>query len=177
MFPDQEKKSKPEGGSKDSKGGKPKPKQGPGAQQELHNPAMARHMGPKPGQGMDPHEAMMNGIPDLSMFGPPPPAPGAPMGPGGLPVGGNLPISDPGFDPSMQGSSLFKALNMGLDPYASGPEGHGTLDPMPNLNSLLALLALSQAGQGMGALNPSGVMNEPTSPGHTTGLNPFGVIQ
>ncbi len=179
------------GGGGDRKG-KPPAKQGPGGQQQLHHPPVP--MGPKPGQGMNPMEAMMFGMGDMSQFAPP--APQAPMGPGGLPVGGNLASSDPGMDPAMQGSSLFKALNIalsggGADPYGSPPAGHGMLDPppgsQPGLEQLLALLALSQGGlnpmdagplgMGMGAPGASGVMNEPTHPGETIGLNPFGVIQ
>jgi hypothetical protein len=132
-------------------------------------------------------EAMMFGMGDLSQFAPP--APQAPMGPGGLPIGGNLPSSDPAMDPAMDGSSLFRALNMQLDPMASPPEGHGVLDPPPDLNSLLAILAFQHAGvqpmdaspmpmPGMpGRLNSSGVFNEPTHPGESVGLNPFNVLQ
>lgn len=167
--------------------GKPKSKpQGPGAQQDMHNPPPMRPSGPKPGQGMDPMEAMLGGMGDMGQFAPP--APGAPMGPGGMPVGGGMPSSDPGMDPQMGGSSLFQALNMGLeggggDPFASPPMGHGQLDPPPDdINTLLGMLALMQSGAGgMGGpqqgLNPSGVMPAPTSPGQTMGLNPFQVTQ
>ena len=45
---------------------------------------------PKPGQGMDPMMAMMNGLgPDPSMESGAPPSQGPPMGPDGFPVGGS----------------------------------------------------------------------------------------
>lgn len=136
---------------------------------------------PKPGQGMDPMQAMMQGMGDLGAFGPPP-APEGPIGPGGLPIGGNLPSSDPMMDPSMDGSGLFQALNMQLDPYSAGPLGHPVLDD-PNMNKLqglLQLLALNQsgvAGLGMGAPSASGIVREPTHPGETIGLSLPNVIQ
>ena len=179
MFPNQsDDGGKPKSGASKSgpprtKGGPPHP--GPGLHQAIMRPS-----GPKPGQGMDPHEAMLGGMGDMSMFAPPPPE--APMGPGGLPIGGNLPSSDPGMDPAMGGSSLFQALNMGLqggggDPFASPPQGHGQLDPHPDLNTLIGMMALMQSGLGGQGLNPSGVMPQPTNPGQTMGLNPFQVIQ
>lgn len=183
MFPPSDDKSKPKpkpaSGKGDPKQGGGSPPPGPGLHQALQRP-----QGPKPGQGMDPHEAMMGGMGDLSQFAPPPPE--APLGPGGLPVGGNLPSSDPGMDPTMGGSSLFQALNAGLpgqgggDPFASPPMGHGVLDPPPDINTLLGMMALMKSGVGGGpqqGLNPSGVMPQPTNPGQTMGLNPFQVTQ
>jgi hypothetical protein len=186
---------KKSGGPPSKKPGGP-PGQGgppPGAQHNLHHPPVGV---PKAGQGLNPMSAMMGGIgPDImsQMGPPPPPSPGAPMGPNGLPVGGNLSSSDPMMDPAMNGSSLFQGLNMQLDPMAGGA---GLDDPMgggsqPGAEQLLQLLALLQAGVGpggmaggggpmgggLGRLNPSGVMNDPTHPGETMGLNPFGVTQ
>lgn len=186
------------------------PVPGPGAQQNLHVPPPGMV---KPGMGIDPMQAMTQGMGDLSAMGPPPPpAPGAPMGDGGMPVGGALPSTDPGMDPSMDGSSLFQGLNMALDPTMGGePPGEPGTDP--ELDQLLQMLALSQAGVGeqdaalgpmggmmpgpmgppglpgmpgmpprpmgggMGRLNPSGVMPEPTTPGMMSGLRNFDVIQ
>lgn len=180
---------KPPGKPGAGKGGPPP---GPGGQQSLHHPPVGV---PKAGQGIDPMSAMMGGLPPelLSQMGPPPPpSPGSPMGPNGLPVGGNLPSSDPMYDQAMDGSSLFKALNMQLDPYAAGPGGESLQDPTQGdpqmgLEGLLSLLALNMGGAGaggmgqpmggMGRLNPSGVANDPTHPGETMGLNPFNVIQ
>lgn len=168
MFP-----PKKDGGSKD----KAKPKGKPEAQgQAPPHPAhqAAPQFGPKPGQGMDPMEAMMGGMGDLSQFAPPPPPPGAPLGPDGMPIGGGPGEGFPGFDPSMDGSSLFQALHASLDPYAAGPLGHGELDPPPDLDSLLAMLAFRQSGVAPGG---SGVMPQPTTPGLAEGLQHFSVIR
>jgi hypothetical protein len=207
MFPNQDK----GGGKPSDKGGKPKPKQGPGAQHDLHNPPKGGppgmqqggppqgmmpggppslpQVGPKPGQGMNPQEAMMFGLGDLSHLAPPPPAPMAPMGAGGLPVGANLPSSDPMMDPNMNGSGLFQSLNMQLDPMGGGGPLSETMEPPLDLNSLLAILALQKGGlpdpnampgmgpQNMNALNPSGVMNDPVHPGEARNLQEFNVIQ
>ena len=200
MFPPKKEeggKPKPDAKKKPGVSGKGGPSQppGPGAQQNLHSPPPGT---PKPGEGIDPMQAMMQGMGDMSAMGPPPPpAPGAPMGENGMPVGGNLPSSDPMMDPSMDGSSLFQGLNMQLDPAMGGGEQGAD----PELEQLLQLLALSQAGvseQGampgpmgammpgmpprpmggpMGRLNPSGVMNEPTHPGESIGLRNFDLTQ
>jgi hypothetical protein len=167
-FPPEKDKKSDKNPAADKKPGSEAPK--PGVHEQLMRP------GVKPGQGMDPMMAMMMGMGDMSHLGPP--APGAPMGPEGLPVGGGLPSSDPAMDPAMDGSSLFQALTASLDPYASPPEGHGELegmgtgDPGMGLDQLLAMLALSKAGvggQGMG-INPSGQPNEPTYQGHMMGV-------
>lgn len=163
-------------------GGPPPPGAGPpslGA--ALGRPT--RPIGPKPGQGMDPHEAMMGGLPDMSQFAPP--APEAPLGPDGLPIGGGPMEGDPNFDPSMDGSSLFQALQMGLGGGQGGPPGMG--DPgmggmppgggQPDLESLLQLLALQQAGLGGGPPPPSGAMSDPTNPGQMIGMQNQQLIQ
>jgi hypothetical protein len=199
MFPpDDKSKPKPDSkGKPPAKGGKPggPPPPGPGGQQNLHSPPIGV---PKAGQGIDPMQAMMGGMGDMSQFGPPPPpSPGAPLGPNGLPIGGGLPSSDPGMDPNMDGSGLFQAMNMQLDPMGGGlgddPNGGGQM----GLEQLLQMLAMSQAGTnpadaqggqgplgamlgmggGMGRPPASGIMNDPTNPGQTVGLNPFNVIQ
>lgn len=197
MFPpdDKKEKGKPESkGKPPAKGGGPPPP-GQGAQQNLHHPPAGL---PKAGQGINPMQAMTQGMGDLSALGPPPPpSPGAPMGPNGMPVGGQLPSSDPMVDPSMDGSGLFQALNMQLDPMGGQSlQDPSQGDPQMGLEQLLEMLAMSQAGAmpgqgppgGMGSLggalggmggrlNPSGIMNDPTMPGQTMGLNPFNVIQ
>jgi hypothetical protein len=201
-------------------GGNPKGGEGhPNAQGPMQHlggaPPHPADQGHKPGQGIPNQSAMHNGMGDFSHMGPPPmapqmmqplPPPEAPIGPGGLPIGGNLPSSDPMMDPSMSGSSLFRRLNMQLDPYSSPVTGHGMLGqaggmpgmpgmpaqtgmPGPGeegaeLMQLLALLGIGQSamamnspGMNMNHLNPSGVFNEPTHPGETRGLNNFNVIQ
>ncbi len=182
MPDDKKKPPSKKGGPPD--GGPPKDALGPGVQEGLMRPPAP--MGPKHGQGLDPREAMMNGMGDISQFSPPPPpAPMAPMGGEGLPIGGGMPGDDPAMDPSMGGSSLFQALNLamqqgggqgggmggGMDPYASPPMGHGQIDPEPSLEDLLSLLAMMRAGgQAMGQEGQSGVMPEPTNPGLAQGL-------
>jgi hypothetical protein len=169
MFPQKGQQSAKGGASRGAPAGQLQPP-GPG----LHQ-ALLRPQGVKAGQTMDPMEAMMGGMGDLSQFAPPPPAPAAPLGPDGLPVGGAPASTDPGMDPAMGGSSLFQALNMGLDPFASPPDGHGDLDPPPSLNTLLAMLALQNSG--VAGMNPSGVMPDPTRPGEAQGLQQFSAIQ
>jgi hypothetical protein len=117
---------------------------------------------PKPGQGMDPMMAMLNGMPMMQPMGPPPAPPGPPgpvMGPDGLPVGGSPASADPSFAPDMDGSALLKALNL-ADPYSAGPTGHGELaglgggDPNLGLEQMLQLLALGQMGVGSSGVTP-----------------------
>jgi hypothetical protein len=119
---------------------------------------------PRPGGGMDPMAAMLNGLPPMA--GPSPAGP-----PGGSPMG-----SDPGFDPALDGSALMKSLNLSLsDPYAAGPQGYGDLsgmgtgDPSMGLEQLLQLLALGQMGVGGSPGSPppgsSGLMPDPGSAG------------
>ncbi len=181
-MPDDKKKPPSKKGGPPQDGGPPKDALGPGVQEGLMRPPAP--MGPKHGQGLDPREAMMNGMGDMQQFGPPPPppAPMAPMSPDGLPVGGGPMGADPAMDPNMGGSSLFQALNLAMSPdeqgadgsYGSGPMGHGQLDPPPDLESLLAILAMMKAGEpAMGAGGQSGVQPDPTSPGMAQGLAPF----
>ena len=54
-------------------------------------------------------------------------------------------------------------------------DGMGTGDPSMGLQQLLAMLALSRGG--VGGLNPSGQMNEPTHPGEMMGMQNPNVIQ
>ena len=131
---------------------------------------------PPPGRGMDPMMAMLNGLPagapgGLPPGGPPggmapPSPPTAPMGPDGLPIGGTNPFADPNSNPNMGGSELLQQLaastGMGggtpplsADPYDAGPLGHALLGdlggqgaPDPQLQQLLAMLALIQGGVG-----------------------------
>jgi hypothetical protein len=128
---------------------------------------------PKPGQGMDPVQAMLNGIgPDPLGAGGPPPGPS--LGPGGMPVGGSLPpMSDGDEDDDMGGSSLLKVLAGsvgGGDPYNQPPfgpdqgfQGVGTGDPGMGLQQMFQALALSQMGVG-GAGNPGADLGGPPSP-------------
>jgi hypothetical protein len=115
--------------------------------------------GVKPGQGMDPMQAMLNGLgPDPSMTQGAPQDQGPPMGPDGFPVGGSMPPPcDDGSCGDMGGSDLLKALagNMGGDPYGQPPgapdqmfQGIGTGDPNMGVNQLLSMLALGQMGVG-----------------------------
>lgn len=121
---------------------------------------------PKPGQGMDPFAAMMGGL------GMPAPSAqhGPPLGPNGMPIGGQIIPHEDGDDDDMGGSSLLKALAAGLggggDPYGTPPmgpdtafEGIGQGDPQMGAEQLLQLLALGQLGVGGGppAAGSSGV--------------------
>lgn len=110
--------------------------------------------GTRPGQGMDPMAAMLGGL----GAGAPPPQ-GPPMGPNGLPVGGEMP--GPDADPEMGGSPLLQAmmgaLQGGGDPYTQPPggpdhvfDGMGQGDPHMGLDQLLSMLALGQMGVGGG---------------------------
>jgi hypothetical protein len=120
---------------------------------------------PKPGQGMDPMQAMLNGIGPDPLGAGPPPQQGPPLGPGGLPVGGSLPqLGGDDGDPSMDGSGLLQALAGALsapptagDPYGVAPfqpsqgfEGMGTGDPGMGQEQLMQMLALAQLGIGGG---------------------------
>jgi hypothetical protein len=164
MFPPQKK--KPAGGPPPQGGAGPDPMRG-GAGAPLPfgpgpggpPPAPSRV---KPGQGMDPFQAMTQGLgPDvLGGLGGPPQGPGglAPMGPGGLPIGGSMPQAEgPDGAPSdMGGSDLLQALagaiGGGGDPYATGPFptslNVGTQDPNMGLEQMLQALALAQMGVG-----------------------------
>ena len=118
---------------------------------------------PKPGQGMDPMQAMMQGLgPDPSMTAGAPQDLGPPMGPDGFPVGGSMPPMG-GGDESMGGSDLLKALAGGGmgggmnpgDPYGQPPgapdqmfQGIGQGDPNMGLQQLLQMLAIGQMGAG-----------------------------
>ena len=120
-------------------------------------PGLAPGM-PKPGASMDPMQAMMNGIqpPPDPMQAATPGAQGLPLGPDGLPVGGQMP--QPGAD--MGGSDLLTALQASLsggesgDPYDAGPLGHGSFqgmgpgDPSMGIEQLLQMLALGKMGVG-----------------------------
>ena len=86
MFPpSDDDKSKDKGKPKPDAKGKPPakgdgkaPPPGAGAQQNLHHPPVGV---PKAGEGLDPMQAMTQGMGDLSQLGPPPPpSPGAPIG-------------------------------------------------------------------------------------------------
>jgi hypothetical protein len=114
----------------------------------------------KPGQGMDPFEAMMQGLgPDvLGGLGGPQQGPAslAPMGGNGLPFGGSMPRpGGPDDGQDMGGSDLLKALMGSIgggDPYATGPMptnlNVGSQDPQMGLEQMLQMLALSQMGVG-----------------------------
>ena len=116
---------------------------------------------PKPGQGMDPMMAMMQGLgPDPFMSAGAPPSQGPPMGPDGFPVGGSMP--PPGGD--MGGSDLLQALaggmgggDIGADISQLPPgapdqmfQGIGQGDPSMGLQQMLQMLALGQMGVGGG---------------------------
>jgi hypothetical protein len=136
---------------------------------------------PKPGQGMDPMMAMMQGLgPDPMGGGMPQAQQGPPTGPGGMPVGGSMPSMDPncpdGDCGDMGGSDLLKALSGSLggggmqgDPYGVSPmqpgqgfQGIGTGDPSMGLEQMLQLLALG--GQGVGGGPGAGSSGLDTGP-------------
>ena len=133
---------------------------------------------PKPGQPMDPMQAMLGGLGGGMGMPPPPPAPGPPMGPGGLPVGGTQPSVDPWFNPEMSGSTLMQGISRAIgDPYAAGPEGHADLDgmgpqqPDMGLEQLIQLIAMAQSGAGPDAGGGMPPMNS-TSPSSMLGSTP-----
>lgn len=135
---------------------------------------------PRPGQGMDPMMAMLNGLPMGAPGGPPSPPP-SPMGPDGFPIGGTSPFVDPNASPNLGGSALLQRLaamtgqgapemSMG-DPYDAGPLGHAQLggmgvgDPGMGLEQILALLALAKSGTGGVPAGGSGVNFDRGNPG------------
>jgi len=117
----------------------------------------------KPGQGMDPMQAIFNGLGPDPLGAGPPPQQGPPLGPGGLHVGGSPPQPGPdNADPSMDGCGLLKALAGLLSaPPAAGDlygvlsfqpgqrfEGLGIGDPGMDQGQLMQMLALAQLGGG-----------------------------
>jgi hypothetical protein len=115
----------------------------------------------KPGRGMDPMQAMLNGLghnPAAGMDGHMD-GDGAGMPPG-LPPGGTLQAGEEGE--GMGGSALLAALHQAMgDPYATPPntqplEGIGQGDPHMGLEALLQVLALGQMGVGGG--QPQGII-------------------
>lgn len=117
---------------------------------------------PKPGQGMDPMQAMLQGIgPDPLGLGGGPSA--GPAGPMGLPIGGSMPQFGQDDDGDMGGSPLLQTLmgslqgSQGGDQYQTAPmepgqgfEGMGTGDPNMGLQQMLQLFMLGQMGVGGG---------------------------
>jgi hypothetical protein len=104
--------------------------------------------GPKPGQGMDPMQAMSQGLGPQAM--------GPPMGPNGFPIGGGPPSPTNYLggqtSPDMGGSDILQMLlsSGGGDPYAPPPgappinDGQPPADP--GLAQLLQALAMIQMG-------------------------------
>jgi hypothetical protein len=139
-----------DGGSAPVAGG---PSPGPLSPIALKSPGM-----PKPGQGMDPMQAMLNGN-GSDPFGQGSAPPGPPVDQTGLPYGGSLPApSDNDGDETMGGSDLLQALAGTLagqqgGPYAQPPGtapliGPGHADPNLGIEPLINLLALAQLGVG-----------------------------
>lgn len=145
-------------------GGMPPPMPGQGGPPDpFGGPPLGMAPGmPKPGQGMDPMQAMNGGIgADPGMLAGTPQDNGPPMGPDGFPVGGSMPppCEDGGMC-DMGGSDLLQALaggggGVGGDPYGQPPgapgqvfEGMGQGDPNMGLQQLLQMMALGQMGVG-----------------------------
>jgi hypothetical protein len=134
-------------------GGAALPFGGPGGPPPMGGPMF------KPGQGMDPFTAMTQGLgPDIlgAAGGMPQGGAGplAPMGPGGLPIGGSMPHGGPGGG-DMGGSDLLSALAGAIgggDPYATNGQppnlNVGTQDPNMGMEQLYQMLALAQLGVG-----------------------------